>query len=125
MTTQPDGLELFTVNIAQKMLDRGDKIFVFTGQHLRGKLKTLKLVNACPSTTYRKSNFDVQLEDCVQLDYIPGPRDSARVTDPVNFNFTRKPLLFNIPTRAVSKGFFLRKLENGVWILNIVTSHKG
>ena len=47
----------------------------------------------------------------------------GRVKD-LDFDFTRKPVTFNIPVECVPNCVFLQKIEDGVWMLNINTKAK-
>jgi len=126
MSQAPDELELIALTLIQSRLDRGDKIFVFSAGNLRGKLTFAQYLECLPSATYLsgRGTLESQMEHCVQLTYIPRPRSHDQVKDPLKFNFTRKPVLFNIPTRLINSALFLQKLEDGVWMLNMNTSVK-
>lgn len=123
-TYEPDELELMALTLLQGRLAKQDSVFLFTGGALRGKLVSAELLKCLPSSTYR-SMYDAETEYCVQMWYIPGPRQgTSGVSSPTDIKFTRKPVLFNIPVRLINTALFLQKLEDKVWMLNINTSVK-
>lgn len=126
MSQTPDELELIALTLIQSRLDRGEFIYTFTAGNLRGKLVSAKYLVCLPSPTYLPSNGALadKLEPCIQLVYIPRPRGRDTIKDPTKFNFTRKAVLFNIPTRLINSALFLQRLADNVWMLNIVTSVK-
>jgi hypothetical protein len=128
MSQAPDELELIAITLIQTRLDQGEDIFTFSAGNLRGKLVSISyLEKALPATTYLPAGTtfgDGHMEPVAQLTYIPRPRAHDKVKDTLKFNFTRKPVLFNIPTRLVNSALLLQKLADKVWMLNVVTAHK-
>lgn len=120
MSETKGALDLLTVDIANKRIARGDSIFVFASGVLRGKLSCLTTKEAFPADTYNPS-YSLNLLPCVEVLYTPGPRKSETVKDLETFNFTRKPVWFNVPVELADSCLFLRKLEGRSWMLNIVT----
>ena len=119
-------LELFALKLIRTRLERDEFVFVFSAGNLRGKLVSIEhLASAQPAATYQSGRPTEQMEPCVQLTYIPRPKDPGKVTDPTKFKFTRKPVLFNIPVRVVSGSLLLKKLYENVWMMTVRTSAKG
>jgi hypothetical protein len=129
MSQTPDALDLIVLTLIEARLARGDDIFIFTTGNLRGKLVSATyLESALPSQTYLPPNAasdpSAFVEPVVHIRYIPRPRGHDNVKDPLKFKSTRKPVIFNIPTRLVNSALFLQKLADKVWMLNVVTSVK-
>lgn len=125
MTKQPQDLELIVLDLIHVRLERKEQLFVFSSGALRGKLQEATYRECIPSSTFiaGRASYDTKPEPCLSLTYIPGPRDSGRVKD-LDFDFTRKPVTFNIPVECVPNCVFLQKIEDGVWMLNINTKAK-
>lgn len=120
-------LDTIIVTLIQSRLDRGEEIFSFSSGSLRGKVTSVDVKYCLPSATYLGSSYDVNnppMEMCISLVYIPGPRDRNKSVDPLTVNYTRKPVIFNVPLKAEA-GLFLQKIEDKVWMLNINTAFKG
>jgi len=119
-------IDLIALDLINARLARGDMVFVFTVGNFRGKLVSATyLEDFLPSATYL-SNYspDSQMERGIQLMYIPAPRSRDKVKDPATFNFTRKPVFFNIPARFFESAITLHQLQAGQWMLAIDTSVK-
>ena len=121
-----DDLDLLTLDIIKDRMEEGNLITVFAGGVLRGRLDAVEYVSSIvPSATYWKSNTAPDAEPCVFLKYTPAPRNSSKVTDPVAYKFTRKPQHFVIPVRLVTAALYLKKLTDGIFMLNVDSSAKG
>ncbi len=128
MSQRPEhlDLELLPLDLINARLAKGEPMLIFSAGNLRGKLVSAQYLECLPSPTFIpgwKGPGDGKVEPCVQLFYIPRPRDRTKVTDPRSFNFTRKPVLFNIPVRILHSVLFLHKVED-MWMVNLVTSVK-
>ena len=126
--TQPE--ELLTVALINKVLNRGNSIFIFMSGVMRGKLSTAETAETVPSQTYLKdvrwSSDKPPVETCAVLTFIPSPQNPGKVKDPRTFKFTRKPQTVRLPERVLSsKGFHLTRIDGDAWMLNIVSSFKG
>lgn len=117
MTEQPDELTDFTVGLIKRPLTKGDELFIFAGGMLRGKVTEVDVRREFPSDTYLRTNY-VDMDDvvdCLRLVYIPRQRNPNEPP-----RFTRKPQYFNIPLKFLS-GVYIKKIEDGKWMLNIDT----
>lgn len=122
--------ELLSVSLINKVMEKGNTIFVFASGAMRGKLISAKTASAVPSQTYLKDvrwSFDKPpIETCAALTFIPSPQKPDKVKDPRTFKFTRQPQTFWIPERAlVAKCLHLTRVEGDTWMLNIVSDRKG
>lgn len=125
--TQP--AELLTVTLINKVLARGNSIFIFTSGVLRGKLITAETANVVPSPTFLRDvrwSLESPMETCAILTFSPSPRSPSKMKDPRTFKFTRKPQVFKLPERVLNaQGFHLTRIDGDAWMLNIVSSFKG
>lgn len=122
--------ELLSVSLINKVMAKGNTIFIFTSGVLRGKLISATTTSTVPSPTYLKGASQhwtkLKPETCAVLRFAPGPKDPGKVKDPLTFSFTRKPQTFRLPERVLnSKGFHLTRIDGSAWMLNIVSSFKG
>ena len=124
--------ELLSVSLINKVMAKGGTIFIFTSGVLRGKLSSATTASAVPSPTYLKGlsqqhwSKKLPTETCAVLTFLPGPKDPGKVKDPRTFSFTRQPLTFRIPERALAaRGLHLTRVDGDTWMLNIVTDRKG
>lgn len=127
MSQTPDELELIVLTLIQSRIARGEQLFMFSAGNLRGKLVSAECIDCLPSSTYLPAGTAFgqgKIEPCVQFWYIPRPRSHDKVKDPLKFNFTRKPINFNVPTRLVNSAVFLQKIEDGMWMINMNTAIK-
>lgn len=123
MNTDPEDFELIVLTLIKSRLERGEDIFVFTAGFMRGKLQSVEYLTAVPSSTYLGGNtYNPPAEPCLQITYIPGPRNPK--PDAEQKKFTRKPQSFNMPARVASNSLFLQKVEERVWMLNVTTKVK-
>lgn len=123
MSETVDHLKLFVIDLANKLLAKDNRIFIFASGTFRGELKSVDIGTRVPSAGFSTSGNYASVE-CVDICFTPGPRKASKVVDIANTKLTRVPQHSCIPVDAVDRCLFLKKIENNTWMLNVVSRNK-